>query len=542
MEKAKKIQLTAMLIAIFLISASSHAKVSFKIEDYIPEKFVDLKWRLGGNLRLNGSDQDSESIPTTESEWRIDRSESNRDGTDFSAGTDFGYRYETIPKFLRYTASLNISYSDDTFEGNSQREDSLGGLFYSSSDQDGHTWRMSASENLEAGAYISGDQFVSAIWSGNAIYYSKPEQTSHSLNIDEYTSGGFHYYNLRNRNRERDQSTRQYYSRLELRTGHGRVYEGLYAAAAAYMIDELKKTGALTGAPNRDQMLKLCDLIYEYKLKHAVDKRLLKIEALGEIYEYLNSIGATDDGHAGYLAVQDVWDFFPRNPRRFGTVLSGGIGWEFNYYKQTNDNSDSDTRLSWNYDINNPSVVDTISDTTYQSSTSMVNRTQTENVFLGGRFEHYRPVNIRWQWDVVGEMAYYLHAEHISGTSMARFTRRAYIGPPPVEKRDIDDYYRIQAVSTLTYIYSSRTSCEFYGGISYDNYSTRPWGSDERWWSSNRLAMAIDGQLTYRISIPTTLRANISYNYRKDKNETTDMYENASSFWTLGTYISHYLF
>ncbi len=539
MGKAKKIQLTALLIAIFLASASSHAASLFKIEDYIPEKFIDLEWRLDGNLRFDGSDQD---VISTESGWQIDRSESNRDGTDFSGGTDLGYRFETIPKFLRYDLSLDLSFSDDAYESSSYREDSLGSLFHTSSDRDGHTWRMSASETLEAGAYIAGDQFVSAIWSGRATYSNTPDQTDRSMSINEYTSVGDHYYRRSNRNREWDQSMRQYYSRLELKTGNGRVYEGLYAATAAYMIDELKKTGALTSAPDQDQMLRLCDFIYEYKLKHAIDKRLLKIEALGEIYEYLNSIGATDDGHVGYLAIQDVWDFFPRNSRRFGTMLSGGIGWEFNYYRQGRDNVDSETRLYWNYDINNPAVVDTTLDTTYQSSTSTVNRTQTENVFLTGRFEHYRPVNIRWQWDVVSEIAYYLHAEHISGTSMGRSTRRAYVGPPSVEKRDIDDYYRIQAVSTLTYIYSSRTSCEFYGGISYDNYSSRPWGSNERWSSSNRLAMAIDGQMTYRISIPTTLRANVSYDYRKDKNETTDISESSSSYWTLSTYITHYLF
>jgi len=91
--------------------------------------------------------------------------------------------------------------------------------------------------------------------------------------------------------------------------GYGRVYNGVYAATAMYMIDELKKAGYIDKEPSYPQMIEMTDIIYQYRLKYYDDRRIHRIEALTAVGEYLQQQGLADDfGTGGQLIIQDVWD------------------------------------------------------------------------------------------------------------------------------------------------------------------------------------------------------------------------------------------
>ena len=49
---------TIIVISFFTISVSAQ-QAFFKIEDFKPDKFVDLEWQVDGDIRLNGNDNKS---------------------------------------------------------------------------------------------------------------------------------------------------------------------------------------------------------------------------------------------------------------------------------------------------------------------------------------------------------------------------------------------------------------------------------------------------------------------------------------------------
>jgi hypothetical protein len=128
-------------------------------------------------------------------------------------------------------------------------------------------------------------------------------------------------------------------------------------------------------------MLDLTDMVYTFRTEYRVDARLHKIESLKAIIDYLESNGiAKAAGPYGYLLIQDVWDYFPNEHRRFGFRGSAGFGFRYNYRtNQSTNERESNGVVSYHR---------------YSHSTRV---SESPYVIVG--INYFKPLGMRWQID-----------------------------------------------------------------------------------------------------------------------------------------------
>ena len=251
--------------------------------------------------------------------------------------------------------------------------------------------------------------------------------------------------------------------------GWGRIYEGRYAATAMYMVDELKRNGLLKREPTFEEMRSLTETIYQYRLKHAVDARLHKIEALSKIMDLLAGQGVIDDaGPHGYLFIQDVWDYFPRDDRRFGYQIRAGGGLEYHY------NSDQ---------LRYHGYVDY-----FRHRTSEGRRP-----FASVAVDCSRPFGLRWQFDVTGVGRYYFDPSNATTETVIEYRYDHTLYEEHGIKYRADYDYSI--VGTMQYIFDSRTrawvrtsyTTGHFHSDSYDRYEVGDANSGDEVVTDNQL-------------------------------------------------------
>jgi hypothetical protein len=303
-------------------------------------------------------------------------------------------------------------------------------------------------------------------------------------------------------------------------------------------------------------MKQLTEIIYQRRLKHVIDKRLHKIESLEQIFEYLQNRGIMEDtGPHGYLLIQDVWDYFPRYDRRFGFRLRSGVGVSF-ISSRTQGSEDRGRHITNSYfsivDPNEEQVIES-DDAFLLQSTYMENEKRETYVALTA--EYHRPINVRWQVDFDGEARYKYNAY---SNNIRQQIIYSYGHLTSDQRRD--EYCNYQASSSVIleararYIYNSRTEAGFEALYDYRHYNSAIkthlvdrrvavdiiYPLDRYDLSEGRLILG--GFLTYRISIPTTLRANIQYEvYRKDVWE-AGLTENDRDNYILYFTLSHHIY
>ena len=241
------------------------------------------------------------------------------------------------------------------------------------------------------------------------------------------------------------------------------------------------------------------------------------------------------------MLIQDVYDYFPRTSRSFGTLVKLGVGWEYDYNKYELSSDYYTTHLDYQHHVDSANVIDTLQN--YQDSGVENTTTQSEldNTFLTLSVEYRRPISMRWQWDSFAELYYYIHAEGLRSRYQsipAPRTRRTnvYLYAMP----GIDDYYQFYLGSYGTYIYSSRTNLQVYGSLTYDHYEMPIEPGSNQFRTSKSWDGTIVSTLTYRLSIPTALK--ISTYYRDQGQQDVYDYRSDSENWSFSASISHYLY
>ncbi len=310
----------------------------FTIESFIPEKFKDMEWQLNTNTNLAGDDEDRLTLLQSNNEYRA-RYKTDSEHETVGIQSYNRYRYETIPKFLTLALTSSASYGyGRSHEGGEQAY--VGSLYFCNSSEGRiETSYFSARPHIESGLYFSGDFFVSIASDLDLRYTDSPISS-----LDEKDSvwtatnpeDGRTSVEVGVSRNNAGYDSRQYEIDLSFTPGWGRVYDGAFASMPMYMIDELRENHLLASEPSADQMLSLCELIYQYRLEHYIDFRLHRIETLDAVCSFLVLEGIIHDaGPLAYFLIQDVWSYYPDLPefsRKFGFSVRAGLGYDAYYY------------------------------------------------------------------------------------------------------------------------------------------------------------------------------------------------------------------
>ncbi len=532
----------------------------FNISDYIPERFEDFQWRLNGNLDLRGDSQENESkqdIIDNAYDF-FSRQEHSSLGSDLA--TYVNYDYTTVQRFLETFGELRTDFTRST----SDRSDSLYrttivGLdsMLEHSDETSINYIVSSVLGAQAGQYLRGDFFMSAELSGGWSYGRTPKYEVDYDRSESNVVGGLVQIGRWTEQLDIGSEDKNSSFVIKLMPGWGRVYDGVFASTAIYMIDELRSHDALLREPTRDEMLQLTEIIYQDRQRHVIDERLRRIETLDTILNYLVQAGITDaSGRYGQLLVQDVWDYFPRNSRQFGLKTTAGIGTRYSYNK-THTTTDVDgTNLQIEYPMFGPVVPDTVLNESYTSYRYYYHRTRTNYVFLTGQVSYFKPLTRKWQLDIYANIDYTLDDYHKSETTNAFASDETAIVPyvrSILVDREFDTDWELRARTRADYIYDSRTSLYFNASYAYsksdfvdvttevyDNTGTvvnTESATEKRW------VIGLRTGLSYRIAIPTTLTVAAGYS-RSSRDYCQELSDNSSVIgrYSLSVSLEHYLY
>ncbi len=532
--------------------------ISFRITDYIPEKLVDFEWKVDGSTQLRGENRDQTRTDPFSS-W-LPRQEYDHNSRRWSTAflTDAGYRYETVPEFLMLNATLGGSFSatgTDTTELTIYRTDDL----WQESEDTDHSqryWSIGFEPRFDAGKYLLGDFFVAMTGRLEAKYSETPKNRRITDRFQE-RDGDDHLVQKSHAVNDDRGDNKEYEVELALTPGWGRLYDGVYASTALYMIEELQAAGLLTRVPSHDEMLALTELVYQYRLKHAIDSRIRRIEALTEMMSYLESTGITENpGPYGHLVLQDVWDYFPRMPRRFGSQVRVGLGGEYDYSSQQSTDEYNTSYITLRYDPDTPHIVDTTLSSWF-GHTYVYYKSKFRTVYLAAYATYHVPLSRKWQFEAGGSARYHLYSDremkslvtehHVMAPSWRRFS---------ISDWDYSDYGDVGLWAYGTYIVNSRTSLELlgrydYSRLEYEWKSTTedPSGTQKDKGSSvsEYWSLRLSTGLTYRLSIPTELWASVNYWHESPQAEEREVGIRESDDRSYDTYsinvsISHYLF
>lgn len=445
-----------------LFSANASADDStFTVTSFIPKKFVDFQWLLKANLHMQGASTGDSGRTFYEVE-SINRT-SSEDFQNISITSDQYYRHETIPRYFFYRLVTSFDYHNE----NDNNIDCEGHV---------HNDRSMPRINFatEYGSYLYSDLFISIAGAG---YWS----FSHESNNP--------YYGTR--------EERNYGVDLSLRSGWGRLYNGRFAATALYMIKELKSKTFLSRDLTYQELQHITELIYRYRMTHAIDNRLHRIEALQKIFDELTQTGALPNvGPYGYLLIQDVWDYFPNYSRSFGFKTSVGVGCAANNsYPQF-------------------SIVNSGQQTLEYGHTTNIQRLP----YLILNSQYSLPLGLRWQIDLSGYYKYYFATFVKSDSHFYYYLqgRSDHI----IESTNYWAYYDFNISGTLRYIYDSRTSMAVNAFCQIGNQDAlgamqiyangdlmeSDLGRGDRYDRQIGLGLFVE----YRISIPTMLYVNLT--------------------------------
>ncbi len=555
-----KTGLLVTLLIVFVFSANCLAETTgFKISDYIPEKFKDLEWRVDGAFRLKGKNNSSsidEPRYNSSNEHHVRSTDRDNDEFVFALGSYLNYEYITLPHFLNVITSID---TDIRFNSTNSNETDYHPDIWNmkKTDQSSNTYNLRIKNDIDAGHYLFDDLFISA---NTYVYYSYSELLKDNREtFSEYKYYSEPYTSVKQSETDVDKrsDTRNISIVGELFTGWGRLYEGSYASTALYIIEELKRDGLLVKNPSQQNMLDLTEVIYQYRQKHAIDGRLHKIESLQKIFDFLeNERLINETGSNDYLLIQDIWDYFPRVNRKFGSKVRLGVGLEYDYGSDHIANTSEIRRIDYRYHDDNPHIKDTLHNGSGSNYNYISGKYDFQGSYLVLNAEYHVPLNRQWQLLLATNNKYYLKAER-DNENYSTSVDPNIINPNSHERKiKYDDYYQIEFVSDIDYIINSRTSLNILGIIAmykrdfsevldrtvYDINYLYIQSKNEKGWS-----LDIKANMSYRISIPTSFNVRLSYSSNHNEytfyyNGDYKIYDSDNGMYYLTLSIEHYLY
>ncbi|KAA3637633.1 MAG: hypothetical protein DWP97_00530 [Calditrichaeota bacterium] len=520
--------LYSLLLTLIFSTLISAAHSNFTIDSYIPEKFIDKRWTIGGGINLSSAERESESGSFSNYKSERDQYNIRYNG---EVSTAYSYRFETIPKFYSFSIVAATKYLSGTTE-NSDNTQRWGPYYLEEFDQN----RLEDKEintrllsNITYGTYLKDYVFTNFSLLSNFNYNSKLKNKYYD---DDYTT--YHYNDtirleVYKRFDDRDNSFRRVSLNPSVSIGYGRLYSGRYAAIMLYIIEELREKEMLLQEPDSSQMFTLTDILYQYTNKHAVDNRLNHIEMLDSLYSYMvEQTLILEKSAYGLLIFDDIYKYYPRNPRNFGFRTEFGFTLEYEYRNQ----KESSFNTRDDYSILKSIGVVQYNDTLNYSYTNGEGESQSKSEFLNKgihmSMQYSKPVTFRWHIDARISGRYYFDSYSIQKiSSWYKSNTSSY--------QEEDCYYVEQPVRynfytslNSDYIISTRTLLTNQISFTYDRVKPSPEQSST---SRKIWQLRLNNSLEYRLTIPTTLK--IKSNYRHSKNDTS---------FSLSASLSHYIY
>ena len=235
--------------------------------------------------------------------------------------------------------------------------------------------------------------------------------------------------------------------------GKGRVEQVEDAQLAIYILDDLKKNGALNRDATNEEIGKLANLITELKFKRAFDTRLKRIDDMKQLDSLLVTNGLAKSGIEYFTSLNDMWDYAFKPSRLSGNDFYGGLklgdAWSFDYiYTKT------DTSVMY---------------PDYAHGT--FNNSLNPSFILG--LGSYKPINIRWQRDA------YLYAG-ISCKQMREMQRYYKNTPDLIIKTSEHPIITINGNYGYSFYPNTRTWFDFDWRLNafYNRYNAKPENRD----------------------------------------------------------------
>jgi len=486
----------------------------FRVDSYIPELFKDLEWKVDGGFRLNGSDSE------------IGSREDHYDAQNINMGSCINYRYETLPISFNIGSNLNLFYSNSNREysktfGHANhytetRDDRQQSAFH----------EILATPFLHTRYYLFDDIYFGLDFKLDWRYWAYPEDSYltkyHSINYypNDYIR---EQWGDADHNRFRD--LKYYNLDASIMPGWGRAYDGIFAATAMFLVDELRKSGILLKTPDYEQMTQLTEIIYQNRQEHAIDDRISDIDAVTAIAGYLESEEMLDNNVTGHNVITDIWKYYPEYSRRFGLLLKAGIGVNHIYVSGQNASTGKNIVIEHYYHKDSIEYKQITIDTAYIDSHSSSHQGAIL-AYLTVSGEYFKPLNHRWQLDMLSKIKHFFETD----------------GSEPHVYENVNDYFDFYNLATARYILNTRTNLALSGILNYGSFK-RNSKNDPDYYTYSGWHYALNLEATYRISMPTRLivTAEIKSGYL-----TMDVlnfgHDHDQSNYLISASISHYLY
>jgi hypothetical protein len=515
------------IIAIVPVLTFAADSTTFKIQSFIPERFVDTRWTVGGSLYGRGENWHSFDPPGV---YTYQDQRSNNDDWRFGLSSDWQHRITTRSRALTLRLAGSTDYTGNHY--NNERIDQH--YLFSGNTKDSHStdeFHEGFDPAINALMYLHRDLFLSFTAKSSLDFTQIPNDnsTADQISYRTYYDGStlLSHSLLR---KEGDRIYNRYEYSGELGVGTGRVEVGQYAATALYLLQELRSHNLLVREPNFVEADSLTNLIYQYRLRHAVDRRLLQIETLTTIAHYLSEIGIianTEPLVQVYL--QDVWSYFPLDYRNFGKRIQIGTGISGNQHYSQSSQTEWYSLVNYATIPENPGVVDTITENDLSTTTDNVNDWSVSPYFFV-QMEYHCPLSIQLQLTTIARGMNYFLAER------------------QVDWQDtkLRSYYELSWQTRLDDIVNSRTTLGLSWNLNYQSWVQSPSESFQYLArpSANVDIFKYDFGLGvyYRIAIPTMLSVQAQLNGERSNHP--DYYADKRRFhnYTLSAAINHYLY
>lgn len=528
-------------LAIMLVPGLARADDSkdFKVSSFIPEKFSDLEWKIGGRFNLYGADYEQDIEVAPGFDYQDLDSDRSRNAQNLNFDTDALYVYETVKRQfeLRLSFSGDLSHRGD--DDNGTRSQLLNNYTMSwDNERDQLSYRVATSIRTSVRQYL-GDNWFGELSLSNSYYNNQvayDDWYSSSVEIRQIEQ------NIRVDRKVRDQrrssGQRNNIGSFSIAFGLGHVYEGSFASVAMHIIDELEEADLLRDDPSKSQMLELTEIVYYYQMKHIIDDRIHRQEALNSIIAFLEDESLVHNlGSEVLYAIQDIWDYYPsrkRTPRQFGFRIKAGLGYLTAYEGQNRSTEEVRYRLLEEYDPADPSVIDTL-ENSFSSYNSSDHESYTDEIpYFTASAEYHLPISHLWQFDASAvtdinlENTKRQRGRRVLRNSKNRFQTRFVL------TRILDSRTTITTILS-TDLYFNRSDAEANpSDITYPD-TRRVWDTD--------LRITAQCDITYRLAIPTTLSLKASFGsqfLRKPMYAYND--DRDSHTYSLTAGISHFIY
>jgi hypothetical protein len=516
------------IVALSPILSFAADSTIFKIQSFIPERFVDTRWTVGGSLNASGGSFHLYDLPIVFTSR--DQTASQRS---FGTSLVSNWTYQVLTARHSWTLGLG-----GRFDYNGSRTNSNPPNQYDWYRTEGksHEVRDVFSKELQpqfgflhyfrSAAFIS---FTSQAW----MHFTQTTNDDHSYDHTSYDTS--YWGDTRKFSQsgweERNSQRYLYLYSGELSVGIGRVDPGRYAATALYMVGELKKQHLLDREPTFAEYDSLTNIICQYRLRHAVDYRLLKIESLEAITTYLYQQRLIhENGKWVQAYLQDVWDYYPSDVRFFGKRVQLGIGisgdQDYQTYGKTFWYRDQSI-VTYQSDPMNPDTTTSIN----SGSNNDFDNDWDVSPYIALQCEFHHPISLQLQFSLLVRGQKFFAARSQSGSRQS----------------DLSSYYDVRWNNNLDYIVNSRTSIGLAGRVNYFTLVETPSPNDFFYGyflpaRRDVIQYYLSFYTTYRLAIPTELYIRVSLNGSRSNHEDFGPGVTSRVNYTLSASINHYLY